>query len=257
MDLGLDTLTDDQIVELARAIAAELSRRSPATVDAAKAAVAAATARAVNDQDQIWTQKKWLAAMVVKHIGARWSLNVWCARDRDETRVYLETEGGDRKGREILKYCYYVTGGAKHAPGTLTIEREGSRIEKKPAGGIVRIIAAHAARLFPEGLRLDCDEAAALTYQTPDEPQDLRDALAKASAAVAAKAAREAYEAARRKHHFGPVTAERDRLRAEAGIAEGQYDNLTITTALTPLREAAQHALAADMVAYDAEHGSH
>jgi hypothetical protein len=254
MDLGLNTLTDDQIVELARQIAAELSRRSPATVDAAKAAVAAATARATETQDEIWANKKWLAALVANHLGDGWSLNVWLARDRNETRVYLDNPGRDRHGRETIKYCYHLTGGARHAPGELTIEQEGKNAKRR-YGEIIKIIARHAARLFPAGERIDCDGAAAMKYDIPPEPQDLIDALEGRARHEAAQAARNAYQQARWAVHYGPVNAERERLRAQKGLAASAYDTLDIVNALTPLRKAASGALEADMAAYDAAQG--
>jgi len=256
-NLGLDTLTDDQIVELARAIAAEMANRSPDVVDAAKAAVAAATARAINSQDKIWTQKKWLATMLREQVGRGWSINVWRAPTSDEVRVYLETYGDDKRGRASLKYCYYVTGGAQHPPGALTVHA-GSRAEKFDHPRLIKIIAAHAAALFPNGARIDCDEAARTKYDIPADPQDLTDAIAEIEAAESARAARDEFRAAARRECWSAHDAERDRLRAAAGLPAdaGLMDPRDIYDALTPLREAAQTAFDAAMAGYDAQHGA-
>jgi hypothetical protein len=175
-NLGFDTLTDDQLVELARALATELAERNPPVVDAAKAAVAAATARRIDDQDNIWLLKKWLAKMVDDHLHGRgWALNVWTGQT-GEVRVYLERAGSDRRGRESEKYCLWVTGGSRYAPDTLTYD-VGSRAEKSDVK-LIKMILRHAAQTFPAGVKIDVGYAAGLKYETPDEPQDVADHVA-------------------------------------------------------------------------------
>lgn len=215
-DLGLNTLTDDQLVELARGIAAEMANRNPAVVDATKAAIAAATARVTQDQDAIWTTKCWLARMVTAHLGAGWTLTVWRATGRDETRVYLETQGEDGRGRESLKYCLYVTGGSKFAPDTLTLEL-GSRASKKDHE-IVKIICRTAVMHFVDGVRIECDYAAARQYNTPAEPRELQDRVTVLAAVAAHAAAREAYRREVYAREMEPITAAEQQVCEAKGL---------------------------------------
>lgn len=61
MDLGLNNLTDDQLVELARSIASEVAKRNPAVADAAQAAIRNEINKARTSQDNLWAKKKWHA----------------------------------------------------------------------------------------------------------------------------------------------------------------------------------------------------
>lgn len=167
-DIGLDALTDDQLVELARALAGELAKRQPAVVDAAKAAVAAATAADTASQDAQWARKKWLGKMVADHLGAGYKLSVW--RKGAETRVYVTNWCG--RAYEVIKGVYYVTGDRRNPPRSCTLT---SALGSVPAPDreMVRLIAAHAAAAYPAGVEIACDQVAALDYATSPEPDDV------------------------------------------------------------------------------------
>lgn len=278
-NLGLDALTDDQIVEMARALAAEMAARNPDVVDAAKAAIAAAVARTINDQDVIWARKKWLATMVTSQFGAGWSLNVWRSTQADETRVYLDRPSQSRKSPSS-KYCLYVTGGRQHPPGHLTRDDGSEKLDWQ----VVRLICQHAARIFPDGLRLDCDAAAHTKYSIDPMPQDVADraeAIKSAECRAAARAAHQravfaaVWETMRHEHESSTseIAAE---YHASTGRDGAEVADWQVRTdwrwpdahvqALRAARERRNEinavffrrrdaAVAEQMAAYDAEHG--
>lgn len=256
-DLGLNTLTDDQLVELAQALAGELARRNPHVVDAAKAAVAAATARAVDDQDAIWTTKKWLATMVHEAFGERWALNVWRATGRDDLRVYLEQPPEGRRGR-ASKYCLHVTGDSKQAPGAVSWEKGSDDLDVQT----VRIICRHAVDRFPDGVRIDCDRALRTHYSVPALPDDYVARIAAIEAEAERKAARAAYRNAQYAVCWAGAEALESAIVARYGAsldtAWRVRDQFTAeeTASLGAARAAARAALDAVMAAYDAEHGA-
>ncbi|MFB2530994.1 hypothetical protein ACEYYA_02385 [Paracoccus sp. p3-h83] len=252
-NLGLDALTDDQLVDLAQAIALEMANRSPAVVDAAKAAIAAATARVTQDQDAIWAAKAWLGRMVTCHLGSGWTLNVWRATNQDETRVYLENPGGDRRRRDALKYCLYVTGGTKFAPDTLTVEA-GSQAEAKDAG-LVKIICKHAAQAFIDGLRLDCDYAANLKYASPAHPQDLLDRVAVLNAQKEHAERRKVYHDTLIYTKMAPVREAEAAVAAKLGVESFHQVNMSTPEwkEVTEARKAVRSEIDALMTAWDNE----
>jgi len=169
-DLGLSTLTDDQLVELARALAAELADRNPGVVDAAKAAVAAATARRTLDQANQWAMKKWIGTMIETGMGTGWQVNVWLSSGRDDVRVYLENP------RRLIKACLHITGNSKNPPGSLAVDlprvkrREAPvQFDKVMAG----LVMQHTYATWPDGVRIDCSQAAATSYDIPPMPEDV------------------------------------------------------------------------------------
>jgi hypothetical protein len=261
-NLGLNTLTDDQLVEFARALAGELARRNPAVVDAAKAAVAAATARAANDQDVIWTTKKWLAKMVDDHIdGSGWTLAVWRASGREETRVYLEMNGQDRRGRENHKYCLHVTGGKSNAPDEMTVEI-GSRAEKIDTK-LARLIMKHAFNAFPAGEKIDVNKCCALKYAVPAEPDDVAAYVNERAAAQARSDARNAYRLSVEQ----PLrNIENDLVRklvdehiptdVEAWRRTESFLPAQARDEIASLRASHSATVSRAMAAYDAEHGA-
>lgn len=248
-NLGLNALTDDQMVELAREIAAEFANRSPATVDAAKAAIAAATARAIDDQDLIWTQKKWLAAMVVEHLGPRWTLNVWLSPDASVARVYLERASQSSRKRDAdgIKYTLHVTGDTRAAPSEITVISDLNKDDRPPAR-LVRLICEHAARLFSTGVRIYCDQDAKKKYDIPPLPDDFSQALADIKAEKEAAEARELYSKKIRNDIFSECEAERKRL-VEDGLKPFMIPDFAEKYAAT------QAAFNAAMAEYDAAHG--
>lgn len=168
-DLGLSALTDDQLVELAQALAAELSDRNPSVYDAAKAAVAAATMRAAATQDAEWARKKYLGLMARQVTGGEaYALATWQSEDRAVTRVYLEPAGRRAGGQ---KWCLHVTGGRNDPPGRLTVEglqRGGDKFD----GPLVRLLLTEMHRLYPGPARVDCEVAAATSYPVPAPPPE-------------------------------------------------------------------------------------
>ncbi|MBB2157380.1 hypothetical protein HLH33_13835 [Gluconacetobacter diazotrophicus] len=213
MDLGLSTLTDDQLVELVRAIAAEMAQRNPSVLDAAKRAMMDVVAQARQSQDMTWSIKKWLGKMMVDHLGEGWNINVWNARDRDEARVYLEHAGTDRHGRDAMKYCYYVTGGEKFPPGSLSLAN--GIANKTVDTAIVKIVAKSAFERFPTGVSIDCDLAARTEYATPPEPAELTEYAEKL-------ALRARYEADRDAERVRIWAEELESVRAEIAAIAAQ-----------------------------------
>jgi len=212
-DIGLDTLTDDQIIELARAIATEMAARDPSVADAAKQAIADAAALTTAGQDAQWQTKKWLALMVTTHIGAGYTLNVWRARDRDETRVYLEKP--ERRSRDTIKICLYVTGNRFKPPGT--IDSSSSDADS----GLARLIMQHAFETHPGGVTIECDRAAATAYTVPAEPQDVADYVAEKRAREAHAARRDTYRETVRRAEMADHDAQMRAALEAAGVRYG------------------------------------
>lgn len=249
-DLGLDTLSDDQLVELARAIAKEVSRRNPAVGDAATAALREEIERSRQSQDALWTRRKWLALMARDFAGDGWYLNVWHAAGRDETRVYFETSGKDRRGRESLKYCLYATGNDRQAPGTLTVEA-GSSADKLD-GRMVRIVCEQAMEVFPDGVKIDCDKAAGTRYDVPPMPPAYTAMQEKIVAEAAAKRARNEYESKITAVERAKVDQVKAAYMAEHGIDDPALVPLEF---LKPHYASRNEAIKAAMSEYDARSG--
>jgi len=254
MDLGLNTLTDDQLVELARAIATELVSRNPAVADAAQNAIKEEIARARESQDVIWSRKKWLALMVREHVGRRCELNVWRARDRDLTRVYIDKTGTDRKRRGDIKWCLHVTGDSRNPPGAVTVEH-GSRASVAADECLVKLICQHALAAFSD-VRIDCDQAAATPYDVPPMPDDVAARAAELAAAAAADQERDDYLAARRSEYFAEYDAAAAAALAEHGKSRDWELPHDVQSALNELRTEAAAKLKSAIDAYDAERGN-
>lgn len=253
MDLGLNTLSDDQLVELARSIATEIARRDPAVADAAQAAIREEIGRARASQDNIWAKKKWLAKMVTDHIGQGCELTVWRASDRDTTRVYLDVRGSDRRGRDAVKWCLHVTGDSKHPPGSLTCD-VGSRASKPAPDSLAKIICQHAIKAF-SSVRIDCDQAAATHYDVPPQPDDLTERLAAIAAKKEKKDARDAYLAQHRARLFDPIDADEKPLLAAHNVKYDFQLPKEVRDPIAERRAAAIIELKSITDAYDAEHG--
>lgn len=232
-NIGLDALTDDQLVELARAMSTEMIRRNPAVLDAATTAMRDAVERARASQDVAWAAKKWLATMVTTTIGARWQLNVWRS-DRGETRVYLE-RSGDRRNSQT-KACLFVTGNSRQPPGSLTVEVY--RTDDRPDERILRVICEEAARAYPSGININCDQAAETAYVIAPMPATLDAVLAAIAAEEDAKAARADFMAGLREEIFAGVDL-----------------SAPMTAAQEIERKARWSQFNAAVAAYDAEHG--
>lgn len=189
-------LSDDQLVELARAVAAECARRGQdvhaaaysASLDeverqriAAEAAARAAERLRREEEDRIaaaaaaevernarladCAQHKLLARAIREVLGDGWELTVW---NKTDLRVYLDrSEAGRRGYRNVLnKTVLYVTGDGKgHKPGGL-YHIEGSIHEKLLRATVA--IMSHAAELFPSGIRMHCTEHLATDPTVPD-----------------------------------------------------------------------------------------
>lgn len=169
-DLGLSSLTDDQIVELARQIAAEAAVRSPAVTDAAKMAVRGEIDRATNDQARLWSLKKWIAEMVRDHLNGDCTLTVLTSGN--VRRVSILCRGEDRKSREDHTWTYHATGDDRQPPGALTLSL-GSRLRSVSNDrDLVAIICRHALAAFPAGVEIWCDQAASTTYSVDPFPAD-------------------------------------------------------------------------------------
>ncbi|MGO1303962.1 MAG: hypothetical protein ACTMKV_04170 [Sphingomonas parapaucimobilis] len=96
-DFGLGDLTDDQLIELARAVAMEFTLRDRSAYDAARAAAQRAKAsvrRATPGIDPIydWSIARRAAMMIAETLGEKWSFAVWQS-STGERRVYLDAEG--------------------------------------------------------------------------------------------------------------------------------------------------------------------
>lgn len=263
--LGLSALTDDQLVEMARHLGAEINRRNPAVGDAATAAIREEIERAKASADELWVRNKWLATMAAEAGASDWLINVWRARDRDETRVYFESPIS-RRG--ALKYCYWLTGSRQQPPGTLTIEHEG-RDAKRLDAGMVKTLCRLAAETFPGGARIDCAKALRTEYAVPPMPEEWSDARAKAAARdeeEKRKAARSTYYHDVFQRFNAKVRAERQRLTEAYGIKRVRnllyknaavYDDVIDAPVaemenLKALQEAAAKAINDAMAEYDA-----
>lgn len=191
-EIDLSDLSDDQLVELARAVAIEIARRDPAVDAAARSAVldeaeklrvaqraaeaeaarlrarereriaeqAAAKVRreaAARDADSDphgWRVNKALARMVVDQLGSGWSCTVWSRQD--ERRVYLD--------RYPAKVSYYVTGDFRHPPGQLKTEAIGRSINRVA----LKAAVAFAGKSWRSHQQFDID--AALMAEVPMAP---------------------------------------------------------------------------------------
>ena len=246
INLGIDTLSDDQIIELARAISGELAKRQPAVLDAAQAAIRDEIAKARNSQDRQWATKKWLATMARDYLGSGISLTVWRSDDGKITRVYLDAPGTDRKGREAIKWCYHVTGDDKHPPKTVTVS-EGRRVTATADHGMIAIIARHAVAAYSR-VRIDCDQAAATDYAIPAMPADYAERAAR-------EAARDAFLKDVRNRHFGPVEAAEQAACAEhkAPYVDASLLPADIYAQLKASRDAANAAYRAEIAAHDGD----
>ena len=173
-DLGLDQLTDDQLVEFYRAMAKEVWRRGSAVDDAVRTATegvraakadaqAAHTARADRawaTQWDDWACAKRIAIMMEETLGAGWRFTAWRS-PRGERRVYLDApdEGGRRvRSSDAIraahgkpprrppsvpgKVSYQVDGGTRFPPGHLQIEGSATSARRSQVEAIVRFIAA-------------------------------------------------------------------------------------------------------------------
>ena len=251
-DLGFDALTDDQLVEMARAIAVEVATRSPAVHDAARAAIEEAIAAARDSQDAEWARKKWIAEMVRAVVGERHTLNVWHSADGRTVRVYVD-KPGDRKGRGASKSCLHVTGDSRTPPGTMDGDLE------KRLRPLLAMVCRHAVEAFPGGLRLDCDVAAATDYATPAFAPDVQAEIDRLAAEEARQKARSAYEAEARRRIFADFEAALADEKARLGVTEMYQIDLKDKAAyarLVDLRDAAAAALKAEMAAYDEREGA-
>jgi hypothetical protein len=149
-DLGLGELSDDQVVELAAAVADEIARRDGAVFDAARQATAGARARrkaAAVAADRIWATQwsDWACArraamMIDETLGRDWRFTVWRNDTTGERRVYLDgpearsrASSSDavraRHGRPprvppvmTPKVSFFVDGSSRYPPGHLVME---------------------------------------------------------------------------------------------------------------------------------------
>ena len=252
--MDLTPLTDDQLVELARLVAVEAIIRNPAVVDAAQSAVRDAIATARQSQDVQWVNKKWLATMVSQCISTGCALTVWRTDDGTRTRVYIDHEGSDRKGREKTKWCYHVTGDSKNPPGSLTKE-EGSRGGLSGSPTLIKLICKHAVALF-SAVRIDCDQAQATQYQIPPMPADVAEALEALAAKAAKAAARNAYHKAIYASLHADVEALEKSLLVEHNVDYSFHLPADKQTTLDALRKAAIDEVIATMKRYDVDHGA-
>ncbi len=212
-NLGLDALTDDQLVELVREIGIEMTRRNPSVLDASKNALIQAVEKAAKSQDNIWSLKKWLATMVTSHVGAKFSLNVWQSRDGDDVRVYLEKQP-ERKRDSGIKYCYYVTGNNRHPPKCLTLEGK-----SEADAEIVKIICETAFATFPDGTQINCDQAAKLDYTIPENPPALTERATKLDTLAHWQKRYDEYRAEIYSQEIDPLDKEEEELKKSLGVA--------------------------------------
>jgi hypothetical protein len=190
VDLDLSPLTDDQLVELARSVAVEISTRSPAVTVAAQSAVEEIVRRAAASQDSEWSRKKWLATMVYEAIGdhKNATISVWSPAGSDTVRVYIDVPASTHKNNDFIKYCYHATGDAKNPPKALTVST-GSRISESADHELLKIVCAHAVVL---GANISISRALATDYAIPPLPADFLARVAKIEAADRAKKLRAA-----------------------------------------------------------------
>lgn len=250
MDLGLNALTDDQIVELARSIAAEVATRNPAVADAAQQAIRDEIARIAQSQDTKWAGKKWLALMVQTHVCRGAELAVWRSQDGLITRVYIDKPSAARG--KSLKWCYHVTGDSRHPPRTLSTEH-GSKSSDDTDHQIIALICQHAAAAYRTA-RIDCAAAAALDYATPPEPADVRDRAAALAAEKARAEARKSYRQERWNHHFAAYNSARQSAMEQHDVKYASHLPQDVQDSLDALLRAANAALDADMISHDTEH---
>ena len=145
-DLGLDALTDDQLVELARELTAELCCRHPGALEAANDAIRAEVAASKAANERKWDREKWLMGLVSGLPEGEWQLSVWTRDGGRRSEARLERQGSNVG---IEKWTMEITGGPGRPPGMLTCFRRGGC---RPADtGLVRMLCREAARLYPGG----------------------------------------------------------------------------------------------------------
>ena len=153
-DFGLGDLTDDQLIELARAVAMEFTLRDRSAYDAARAATQQAKAsvrRATPGIDPIydWSIARRAAMMIAETLGEKWSFAVWQS-STGERRVYLDAEG--RKVSAVRathrpyqqsrdgKVTFYVSGNGHAAPGKLEMANIPNSIRRDRLEAIVQYL---------------------------------------------------------------------------------------------------------------------
>lgn len=196
--LGLGTLTDDQLVEMARHVAVELGKRSHDVMAAAQAAIVSeaekariAERAAIAEAERVrkaelervardaedkvrqqaaqadiaktadnWSAKKMLAMMVAETLGPGWSMTVW-NRDGNDKRVYIEGAGRGEpteRGRATDAKITY------YATGNSRNAPGTLDMINVPGGvsiNVVRAICIEAAGRFARMGYLSCTQAAA------------------------------------------------------------------------------------------------
>lgn len=153
-DFGLGDLTDDQLIELAQAVAMEFTRRDRSAYDAARAATRQARtsstrATAGIDPQYDWAIARRAAMMIDETLGRDWTFSVWKG-DMGERRVYFEADtrkpGAVRaKHRPHLqdsggKVTFYVTGSKHHPPGDMDLRQIPSGIRRDRLDAIARFL---------------------------------------------------------------------------------------------------------------------
>lgn len=201
MSAGLDLsdLTDDQLVELARHVAAEIGRRSQdveaaamgATLDErekiqiARKAAEAEAARlrqaerervAAEAAESVRRRSGAAASAIPDPTRAQWAKNkaiglmvtetlgegwkVHCWRRDGDRRIYLD-------GPDEAKISYYVTGSDTDPPGTLRIKGLGAVDRDR-----IKAIAVFAARSWKHHLPFSAAEAAEASVDPAPMPAD-------------------------------------------------------------------------------------
>ncbi|MBM3927848.1 MAG: hypothetical protein FJ335_05230 [Sphingomonadales bacterium] len=131
-DLGLGDLSDDQLIELARAVAEEIGRRDENVYAAARTAAAGTRPSAPrssprNDPAYDWSIAKRAAMMIADTLGDDWSFCVWKS-DKGERRVYLDAPAAKASAARRVhrpqsvregNVTVFVSGSPQNAPGTM------------------------------------------------------------------------------------------------------------------------------------------
>lgn len=204
-DLGLSDLSDDQLVALAGALAAEIGRRSVEVFMAAqefslnaaeKARVAKRAAEqeaaAMRDEERRrtdaearakarasapaqpdtlkWHVVKAAAEMVAETLGEGWALTVWVHPETREKRVYLDAA-------DEAKVSYYATGSARNVPGQVETAGFAARgLNPRALRSRLAAIGAFVAAELGRRNYLSLDAARAMPVQAAPWPQSYLDA---------------------------------------------------------------------------------
>lgn len=240
--LGLEALTDDQIVEMVREIAAEMARRNPAVLDASQRAMADAVASAAANQDRKWITRKWLASMIDANIGTDMTVSIWSKGS--DVRVYFDKPGNRHEMAQ--KICYFATGNNRNAPRSVT--KEYTKVDDK----LVKIIAEEVMKHLKASDKLECKKALNTEYDVPPMPEELLSRIAALETQRAWKNARSSAEAESWLKAMSEANEFEAAERARLKLDKYEHMPFDISTKIDRMRAVAREKIEAELQEWDA-----